>query len=143
MTGNASGLAAFIWVAALAGCAAQPPVDDPNLVALPHSGLRFAAKDANDRHLIVENGKECERMADSFGGAAHPGRAVAASGVENAIVGGVTYGVGGATAVAGAVLGGISGALAGGAVPVARGEVPGYETIVRNCMHGMGHEPVE
>jgi hypothetical protein len=133
----ATRLAALMCAAALAGCASQPTVDDPNVVTLPHSGLRFAAKDANDRHLVVENGQECERMADSFGAAAHPGRAVEASSAENAIVGGVMYGLGGASAVEGALLGGVSGALSGGAVPVTSGKVPGYETIVRNCMQGM------
>jgi hypothetical protein len=53
------------------------------------------------------------------------------------------YGPGAASAATGAMPGGISGALSGGAVPAARGAVPGYETIVRNCMRGMGHMPVE
>lgn len=143
MRKNALVLGVCASLAAVAGCADRPTSEDPHVVTLPGSGLRFAVKDANDRHLIVENGKECEHMADGLGNAAHPGRAVAASGAENAVVGGVIYGLSGASAVAGAVLGGVGGALAGGAVPVARGDVPDYGTIVRNCMQGMGHKPID
>ena len=74
MRKNALVLAVCASVAAVAGCADRPTPEDPHVVTLPGSGLRFAAKDANDRHLIVENGKECEHMADGLGNAAHPGR---------------------------------------------------------------------
>lgn len=140
---NALVLVVCAFLATVAGCADRPSRDDPDVVTLPRSGLRFAVKDANDRHLIVENGQECEHMADSLGNAAHPGRSVAANGAENAVVGGLMYGLSGASAVAGAVLGGAAGALAGGAIPVARGQVPSYDAIVRNCMQGMGHKPIE
>lgn len=124
---------------ALDGCATQGAGEDPNIVVLPHSGLRFAVKDENDRHLTTENGKECEHRADGITAQLHsPGKTLAKSTAEGAIEGLWAW-----KDLPGTALGAVGGALSGNAIGMMNGSADIYGTIVRNCMAGDGHEALD
>jgi len=138
MTGKSAALVAAALLA-LGGCAAQPAADDPNVAVLPHSGLRFAVKDANDRHLTVANGKECEHMADGITAQlGSPGKALAKSTAEGAFEGLWAW-----KDLPGTALGAAAGALSGNAIGMMNGSADLYGTVVRNCMAGDGHKALD
>lgn len=127
------------WLLAVCGCASERTAStDPHRVVLPRSGLAFAAKDDNDRHLIVENGKECEHLADVSTSGSHPGETAVASTAGGAIAGQLY-----AHSTPGTLVGAALGALAGDAVGAMTGTATPYKTIVRNCMASMGHRAAE
>ncbi|HSN22091.1 MAG TPA: hypothetical protein VLS49_15515 [Usitatibacter sp.] len=95
-------------------------------------------KDDNDRHLTIENGKECEHTADAFAFTAHPGRQLAKSTAEGAFEGLWAW-----KNLPGTALGAIGGALSGNAAGIAEGSANVYETVVRKCMEGMGHKALD
>jgi hypothetical protein len=123
---------------ACAGCAAEPRETAANVVVLPSSALRFAATDANERHLIVENGKECEHLADVTTHGSHAGRAALDATATGAWTGQVL-----SHHTPGTLIGAAVGALSGDAFGAMNGGSGTYTAIVRNCMASMGHRPIE
>lgn len=139
MIGKCVALTAAAALLALAGCADTPAGADPDVVVLPHSGLRFAVKDARDRHLTVENGKECEHMADgATASLGSPGKTLAKSTAEGAFEGLWAW-----KDLPGTALGALGGALSGNAIGMMNGSADIYGSIVRNCMAGDGHKALD
>ena len=131
-------LLASALLLAASGCADAPATADPTRVVLPGSRLAFAVKDDNDRHLTVENGKECEHLADVTTYGRHPGRAAAQSTAGGAFAGQLAF-----RNTPGTLLGAAAGALTGDAIGAMTGTATPYRSIVRNCMASMGHKALD
>jgi outer membrane lipoprotein SlyB len=119
------------------GCA-HPPLN-PDTVVLS-SGIIIEAK-GKDRQAVISDGSECAGIAD----ATHPqGRAAAgalAGAVVGALFGALLYRSAGLSGNSGATSGAGAGAL-GGATGGAAAGAQDYKTVLRNCMAGRGHRPL-
>lgn len=121
-----------------AGCAHRPP-PNPHAAVLS-SGVIIDAK-GKDRQAVMNDGSECAGIAD----ATNPqGRAVAgavAGAVIGALFGALLYRSAGLSGNSGATYGAGAGGL-GGATGGAASGAQDYKTVIRNCMIGRGHTPL-
>lgn len=119
-----------------AGCAHRPV--NPNAVAV--QGIIVDGK-GKDRGSIYNDGEECAGIAQ----ATAPGERAAGGAVAGAVIGGLL----GAIAFRAVGLSGNDGARFGAGVGGVQGAVGGaahgahdYRTVLRNCMIGRGHIPL-
>lgn len=120
------------------GCAHRQVRANPDAVYV--QGIILDGKD-RDKEAIVRDGNECAGIA----AATAPGdKAVAgavAGAVVGALIGAVTYRAGGLSGNSGAGYGAAAGAIGGTAGGAARGAAE-YRVVLRNCMIGRGHAPL-
>lgn len=122
---------------AATGCAHRPI--NPDAIAIG-AGLLVDGK-GRDAARIRQDGAECHDIAQSTDPA---GRAVAgavAGALVGALLGAVIYRGSGLSGNSGAGYGAAAGALGGGTGGAAAG-VQDMRTVLRNCMLGRGHVPL-
>lgn len=131
---------AFIVVLLIAasGCATRPGRVNPDAVYV--AGMIIDAK-GKDRQKVLQDGGECEGIArETAAGERTVGGAIAGA-VVGALWGALVYRATGDSGNAGAAYGAAAGALGGGLGAAASG-AQDYKTVLRNCMIGRGHQPL-
>lgn len=121
---------------AAAGCAHRPV--NPNAVAV--QGVIVDGK-GKDRGQIMADGDECAGIAQATAPANKAVTGAIAGAVFGALLGAATYRAGGLSGNSGATYGSAVGALTGGASGAGHA-AHDYRTVLRNCMIGRGHIPL-
>jgi outer membrane lipoprotein SlyB len=123
---------------ATTGCAHRPPAS-PDAVVLA-SGIIIDAK-GKDRNVVLSDGAECAGIAESTDPGGRAAGAAIAGAVVGALFGALLYRSAGLSGNSGATYGAGAGAL-GGATGGAAAGANDFKTVVRNCMIGRGHVPL-
>lgn len=122
---------------ALNGCAHRPP--NPDAIAIG-AGLLVDGK-GRDHALIRADGHECHEIALATHPEAQAAAGAIAGAVVGALLGAVIFRGSGLSGSRGASYGAASGALGGGTGGAAHG-AQDLKTVLRNCMLGRGHQPL-
>jgi outer membrane lipoprotein SlyB len=121
----------------IAGCAHRPI--NPDAVRLS-SGIIIDGK-GKDRGQVLQDGEECAAIAQETNPAGRAAAGAVAGAVVGALLGAVIFRASGVSGNAGAGYGAAAGAI-GGAGDGAAGGAHDYRTVLRNCMIGRGHRPL-
>lgn len=131
-------LLCIVCIFAASGCATRAARTNSNAVHV--AGMLIDGK-GKDITKLLADGQECEAIAQET---APAGRAVAgaiAGAVVGALWGALVYRATGSSGNAGAAYGAGAGAI-GGTLGGAGAGAQDYNTVLRNCMIGRGHYPL-
>ena len=120
------------------GCAHRQVRANPDAVYV--QGIIVDGKN-RDREAIIRDGNECAGIAAETAPAEKAVGGAVAGAVIGALLGAVTYRAGGLSGNNGAGYGAAAGAIGGSAGGAARGAAE-YRVVLRNCMIGRGHAPL-
>lgn len=124
-------------VVAVAGCAHRPP--NPDAIAIG-AGLIVDGK-GRDHARIRQDGAECYDIAQATDPAGKAVAGAVAGVVVGALLGATIFRGSGLSGNRGASYGAATGALSGGTGGAAAG-AQDMKTVLRNCMLGRGHVPL-